>query len=140
MDGISDYESFDEDYKEPKHFPREYKVDLIDERTKILESYSDDKYQLFMNESKSILEKYNEKEECNPNNKLLALDNADCKFPDDEHAHGGYLCGTDGKWNKTKCQKYYCDFGYYHSKIEDKCLRDYCTNDPKEKEIILDGP
>ena len=139
--GISLEETFDEDYTKPNPIPREYKVDVIDERSKILEAYSDDNYELFMTEANRIFKKYNEDGECNPNNNLLALDDANCKFSDtDEHAHGGYLCGTDGKWNKTKCQKYYCDNGYYYSKLQDKCIRDYCTNDPLDKEIILNGP
>ena len=69
----------------------------------------------------------------------MVLDNAECKFSDDEHAHGGNPCGSDGTWNKNECKKYYCDFGYFYSKIEEKCLRDYCNNDPLDIEIILNG-
>ena len=90
-----------------------------------------------MDEAKNVFNKYNEKGECNPNNTLLVSYNESCTFKEDEHAHGGNPCGSNGKWDKNKCQKYYCDFGYYYSKIEDKCIRDYCTNDPNETEIIL---
>ena len=138
--GISYSETFDEDYKKEKPYPREYIVNVIDEKSNFLEAYSDETYQSFMNESKRIFSEYNSNGKCNPNNKLLLFNNESCKFSDDEHAHGGNPCGSDGKWDKNNCQKYYCDFGYIYSKIESKCLRDNCTNDPLDIEIILNGP
>ena len=52
---ISHGETFDEDYKKPNPIPREYKVDPIDERSDILEAYTDDTYQLFLDEAKRYL-------------------------------------------------------------------------------------
>ena len=136
--GITFGETFDEDYKKPNPIPREYKVDLIDERSDILNPYTDDDYDIFMSEANRVFRKYNEENQCNPNNKFLVFESNDCSvFEDDEHAHGGYPCGSNGEWNQSACQKFYCDFGYYYSKIEDKCIQDFCTNDPYIKEITL---
>jgi hypothetical protein len=116
--GITFGETFDEDYKNPNPIPREYKVDVIDERSNILEPYTDDDYEAFMSEAKRIFKNYNEERKCNPNNKLLVLETDECSvFEGDEHAHGGHPCGSDGTWNTSACQKFYCDFGYYYSKI-----------------------
>jgi len=40
----------------------------------------------------------------------------------DVHAHGGYKCGDDDKWDMSNCQPYYCDYGYYFDQIQKKCL------------------
>ena len=93
-----------------------------------------------MEEAKKVFDKYNNDQQCNPNNTNLVLNADECyNFTDDEYAHGGYPCGSDEKWNTTTCKKYYCDYGYYYSKLEDKCLPDLCVNDPAVQEIILDG-
>ena len=39
--------------------------------------------------------------------------------------HGGYECGSDGKWNKT-CIPSYCDNGYIYDKKTNKCIEDIC--------------
>ena len=137
--GITYGETFEEeDYKKINSIPREYKIDLVDERSDIYDSYSDDKYDIFIEEAKKVFDKYNENKECNPNNKKLVFESDDCKeFEDDPYAHGGYPCGSDGKWNTSICKKFYCDIGYYFSNIENKCIMDYCTNNPYLKEIIL---
>ena len=68
----------------------------------------------------------------------MVLDNdTNCNnFPEDKFVHGGYKCGSDGKWS-SQCQKYYCDLGYYYNIYRGKCMRDYCTNEPKEINITL---
>ena len=111
-------------------YPMAFKVNQPDERTKIYHSYDDTYYNEFINEAKKIFEKYNNKSECNYNNKNLILEDSNCVFEDDEFAHGGHPCGTNGEWNTNVCNKSYCDIGYYYDKNEDKCLIDYCTNDP----------
>lgn len=138
INGITFGETYEDDYKIKKPIPREYKLDPVDEIVDIYEPYSDDKYSAFIQEAKKIFKKYNEDGYCNPSNTKLVLESDDnCyNFNDDEFAHGGYSCGDDGIWSSS-CKKYYCGFGYYYSIYEDKCMTDYCTNDPYEKEIVL---
>ena len=135
---IATGESYEDDYVKEKAVSREYKLDTVDERVDIYEPYTDDKYDIFLDQAKEIFEKYNNEGRCNPNNTKLVMDNDDqCNnFPGDKFAHGGYKCGLDGKWSST-CKKYYCDLGYYYNVYRDKCMRDYCTNEPKEINITL---
>ena len=86
-----------------------------------------------MEEAKKIFKKYNEDQECNPNNLDLLYDpnnKEDCyTFENDPHAHGGYECdNSTKKWSKT-CKPYYCDIGYYFDKYQNKCIKDICTED-----------
>ena len=142
VSGITFAETYDDYYIQNNPLPREYLLDEVDERVDIYEPYTDDKYQLFINKAQEIFKKYNEDGSCNVKNKKLLLDpnnGVNCYvFPDDEFAHGGYLCGDDGKWTNT-CQKYYCDIGYYYNQYKGKCERDICANDPGEKDIYLNG-
>ena len=142
VSGITFAETYDDYYVEKNPFPREYLLDPVDERAEIYEPYTDDTYQKFINEAKKIFKKYNEDGECNTKNKKILLDpnnGVDCyKFDDDEFAHGGYLCGDDGKWTNT-CKKYYCDIGYYFNQHNQTCERDICANDPGEIDIYLNG-
>ena len=125
---------------ERNDYPMAFKVNKVDERTKIYHTYEDIYYDEFIEEAKEIFDKYNNKSECNSENMNLVLEDENCTFEDgDIYAHGGYPCGNDGKWNKTKCKKSYCDIGYYYDRNEDKCLIDYCTNDPDTIEITLNG-
>ena len=142
VSGITFAETYDDYYIQDNPIPREYLLDPVDEVVDIYEPYTDDKYQIFINKAQEIFKKYNDDGYCNIKNKKLLLDannGIDCyKFEDDEFAHGGYLCGDDGKWTNT-CKKYYCDIGYYFNQYNQKCERDICANDPGEKEIYLNG-
>ena len=141
IQGITFGETFEEDYDKKNPTPREYLVDPVDEISDIYEPYSDDTDDQFIAEAKKFFNKYNKNQQCNPNNTNLLFEpeNECYNFPDDKYAHGGYPCGSDGTWDKSACKKFYCDYGYYYSKIEDKCLPDLCTNDPNTKEITLNG-
>ena len=136
--GLAIGESYEDDYLKEKAVSREYKLNSVDEKVDIYESYTDDKYDIFIEKAKEIFKKYNEEGKCNPNNTRLVFDNdTQClQFNDDKYAHGGYKCGSDGKWSSL-CQKYYCDLGYYYNIYKGKCMRDYCTNESKEINIIL---
>ena len=142
INGITASETFSDNFKEKNSKPREYQFDPVDERVDIYNPFTEDDYQLFINKAKDIFKKYNEDKKCNKKNKKLLYDPNDgktCyKFPDDEFAHGGFMCGEDEHWNDT-CQKYYCDIGYYFDTFEKKCKIDKCVNDPQEKEIVLEG-
>ena len=121
------------DYQEENPIPQEYKIFPVDEHIDIYEEYNDDIYELFIESAETIFQKYNNK--CNINNKLLLLEDNNCyKIKDVEHAHGGYVCGDNGEWNRTKCQAFYCDIGYYYDTYKKKCIEDICTKEEKKDE------
>ena len=105
--------------------PLEYLVTPVDEVVPLYEIYSENNYDKFIDIAKKIFEKY--KKECNPNNKNLVLVTSECdKFFKNNYTHGGYQCGSDGKWS-TKCVASYCDLGYIFDHVKGKCVIDYCS-------------
>ena len=88
-----------------------------------------------MEEAHYIFEKY--KTECNPKNKKLIFIADECVF-NDTIMHGGYECGSDGKWNKTTCVPSYCENGFVYDTKTNKCIEDICLikekNDAAKKE------
>ena len=142
VSGITFAETYDDYYIQDNPIPREYLLDPVDDVVDIYGPYTDDDYQLFIDKAQEIFKKYNEDGRCNEKNKKLLLDpnnGKDCyTFDDDEFAHGGYLCGDNGKWTTT-CRKYYCDIGYYYNQYKGKCERDICANDAGETDIYLNG-
>ena len=96
--------------------------------SKIYKPYSDEIYDRFIKEAKDIIEKYNKIEgECNPNNKYLYFETDKCENII-EKGHGGYLCGTDGKWNTSNCIISYCDEGFVLSDDRTQCFKNPCLN------------
>ena len=92
---------------------------------------------ILLKRQKKIFKKYNEDQECNPDNELLLFepDNNSCyNFENIPHAHGGYQCdkGTK-KWNTT-CKPFYCDIGYYFDTYQNKCIEDLCNKPEKEED------
>ena len=129
---LTGQEFFDYDYQKENPIPQEYKTIPVDEHVDIYEDYSDDIYDKFINASKIIFDKYNNK--CNKNNKLLLLEDNECyNITNEIHAHGGFVCGDNGEWNRTKCQVFYCDIGYYYDTYQKKCIEDLCTKEKKEE-------
>ena len=110
--------SYDHSYqnKSKLHFPREYTINPIDERSLIYGSYDDSRYLEFVNEGKNIIEKYTTK--CNPDNLNLLLKNDNCIY-------GGYLCNKNGTWSNI-CKQYYCDEGYQFDTYKKECKKDKC--------------
>ena len=134
--GVTIYETYNYTFQTQNPTPREYLIHPVDERVPIYEGYSDSLYDRFISESKRILKKYNEENQCNPNNLDLLFDpnnKKDCYiFENDIHAHGGYECDPKtGKWSNI-CKPYYCDIGYYFDKYQNKCIVDICTKEDKE--------
>ena len=111
--------------------PREYILNPVDERVDIYSSYDDSLYEQFIGKAKEIFEKYNDKKECNPKNKLLTLMDDKCKNINGKNVHGGFECGDDGKWSGN-CIPFYCDFGYYYNHYLKECVRDNCTTLPED--------
>ena len=105
--------------------PEEYNIMEVDVVTDIYESFDANlNYDLFIDKGKQIFEKYIA--ECNIKNNKLTLFNENCKFKDDNYAHGGYGCGNNGKWNESQCIPIYCDEGYFFDNIQSKCVKDPC--------------
>ena len=72
-------------------------------------------------------------------NKKLLFITDECVF-DDSIMHGGYECGSDGKWSKT-CVPSYCDNGYVYDSKTNKCIEEICLlkqkNDKKGTSIFI---
>ena len=79
--------------------PLEYTITPVDEISQIYEYFNEESYDKFVSSAKEIINKY--KTECNPDNKKLLLIDENCdKSFKNNYTHGGYQCGSDGKWNK----------------------------------------
>ena len=128
IDSLTFAESFEDDYQNEggNPIPREYKINAVDERTNIYHYFDDSSYDEFIKEGKNIFKKYNENNKCNEKNLKLLYENDQCF--DQNHGHGGYLCGEDGKWT-SNCKIFYCDIGYYYNQYTEKCELDVCTTD-----------
>ena len=128
---ITGKEFYDFNFQKDNPLPLEYISISVDEHIDIYQDYSDNIYDKFINESKKIFEKY--KFQCNINNSFLLLENNNCsKIKGDSHAHGGFACGNDGLWNKSKCKAFYCDLGFYYDSYQNKCIEDICTIEEDE--------
>ena len=115
--------------------PEEFNVMPVDEVTQIYESFDEDKnYNLFVDTAKTIFKKY--ETECNKDNQKLTLFNENCKF-NIPLAHGGYGCGSDSKWDMSKCIPIYCDDGYFFDDIKGECVKDPCLKDEKREDMSI---
>ena len=104
-------------------YPEEFQVTPVDERVNIYDSYDDTSYQKFIDKAKEIFKKYNEDNQCNPNNKNLKMLNKDCDKNFNKYTYGGYECGDDGKWSNI-CKPFYCHKSYYFDYVNQKCVKD----------------
>ena len=131
--GISSRITFTEvidpnDKNNPK-IPMEFQIYPIDTYVEIYKPFSDDLYERFIKEAKKVFEKYNTLDggECNPDNKYLYFETSDCDSKlNINHAHGGYICGSDGKWDKNNCIASYCDPGFILNNERTECIKDPC--------------
>ena len=143
-------EEFDPNDKGTPKTPMEFQIYPVDEVSNIYLKYEDSKYDRFIKEAQRIFEKYNNLDngECNPNNKLLFYQTSDCDSKlGIEKGHGGYLCGSNGKWDKNNCIATYCDKGYILNDERTKCIEDPCEKitlneieikEEKELEYIIE--
>ena len=126
---ISFYESYRYKYDYAETIPREFLTDPIDERVNIYR-YEETNIDAFADKALEIVEKY--QTECDVNNLRLVKYAEECDGKIGiEHAHGGYVCGSDGKWTST-CVAAYCDTGYKFDYENQKCIYDPCF--PPEEE------
>ena len=128
LGGVTYIESYDIS-KFPKNnpIPEEYQIYPVDERVEIYSPYSDEIYDKFIEEGLRIHNKYNNENECNPNNEKLLLHDEKCNtFSESglENAHGGYKCNKDGIWDDGNCFPYYCDIGYFYDREQNKCVEE----------------
>ena len=111
--------------------PLEYEVTPVDEKVNIYfdKVYKEgvnlvpEEFDIFINDSLKIFEKY--KTQCNPDNKKLLLITSECDGKFGEHAHGGYECGDDGLWTNN-CVASYCDIGYVYDFDKKICVENVC--------------
>ena len=134
-------ESYNFHQKDVKdQIPREYALDPVDFRVDIYSEYSDELYDKFIQEGLKIHKMLNEQNQCNSkNDKLLLHDDACNIINGDLHAHGGYQCGSSNNWDKSKCQPYYCDEGYFFDQIQKKCIENCKFNNEKSFFIYEDN-
>ena len=126
---ITYVEQFDPNDKGIPKIPMEFLIYPVDEISAIYNMYNDERYNEFINEAKKIFEKYNDNEECNPDNKFLYYETSDCDSKISiNNAHGGYICGDNGKWDKNTCIVAYCDEGYYLNDNRTECIKNPCDN------------
>ena len=125
-------ESFDPNDKKGSKVPMEFKIYPVDEISNIYTAYNDDILYRFITEADSIFKNYNDLENgnCNSDNHYLYYETKECDslILNVEHAHGGYLCGSDGKWDINKCIVGYCDDGYILNDERTQCVADPCVN------------
>ena len=85
--------------------PMEFKRYLVDELSDIHTKYKDEYYDRFIKTAEKIFKKYNEDNECNPDNNYLYLEAEECDSKlNIPHEHGGYICNKEGKWDKNNCK------------------------------------
>ena len=121
-------EEFDPNDKNEPKIPMEFLIYPVDEVSNNFVRYTDDKLERFIKEANKYFDKYNNLDgNCNPKNEFLfyETDECDTKLNIDK-GHGGYVCGTDGKWNKSNCIATYCDVGYILNDERNKCVEDPC--------------
>ncbi|ELP87608.1 hypothetical protein EIN_145920 [Entamoeba invadens IP1] len=121
---ISFLETFRWNFKFTETTPREFIMNVVDERTDIFR-FGENKLGQFADETLRIYTKY--KTQCNPKNKrLLKYDSACDSAITIAHAHGGYVCGDDGLWS-TVCAAGYCDDGFKWDFYNQECVVDVCA-------------
>ena len=137
--GITFLESFDYfyEYNKLEQTPDEYNLNPVDYRVDIYSEYNHELYDKFINEAQKIHYNFNKNFMCNYNNKRLLLRHDDClknNMPN-KYTHGGYQCGSNNKWDKTKCIPFFFFFGYYFDNNKKQCVQE-CSYDEIKKKCI----
>ena len=127
--GLTVIEVFNDLYQQGNPIPMEYQMNPVDYRVDIYSIYSDELYEKFINEGNNIHKKFNEQNYCNSNNKKLIFHDDNC-YNMNNKAHGGYICGDNNQWDKSKCVAYYCDINYYYDLYKKECIQE-CESSSK---------
>ena len=124
VESITYGETFNDSYqvKNRTLIPREYTLNPIDERSNIFGFFEESKYDLFIEESLRILNKY--KRECNKDNINLLLLNDKCKKH--KYTITGNNCLYNGTWNFSNCINAFCDFSFEFDTHFKYCKKDNC--------------
>ena len=86
---ITNMEQFDPNDKSEPKIPMEFRIYPVDIISNISTKYEDTYYERFIKEAKSIFDRYNAKNECNPDNELLYYETSECDSKINiEHGHG----------------------------------------------------
>ena len=135
--GVTTAENYDDFYQKENPIPREYTLDPVDYRVDIYSRYSDEIYDIFIKEGLEIRNLFNNGSYCNPkNDKLLLHDDKCYTIEEKKYAHGGYKCNNESKWDKEKCEPYYCDIGYYYDQFYQEC-REECPYYKNKKYFLI---
>ena len=136
--GVTCGESYDDFYQKGNPIPREYNLDPVDYRVDIYSRYSDDIYEKFIKEGLEVHNLFNNGSYCNSKNDKLLLHDENCHIiKGDQYAHGGYKCNKEtSKWDREKCEPYYCDIGYYYDHFNNKCMKE-CPFDENKKVFFI---
>jgi len=128
--GISFTTTFSESFNFSKNMkeviPTDYDILRIDKHC----GYLKNRQPVFSDLLKKTTEVYEEfKTKCNPANKRLLYVTDECSSSDKNALYSGYMCGSNGEWDKKKCRISGCKPGYVVDFDNDKCVPNPC--DPR---------
>jgi len=63
---------------------------------------------------------------CNPMNKRLFMITKECKSSDPNASYSGYICGANGKWDKSVCKIAACEPPYVVDYDNNQCVLNPC--------------
>jgi len=122
-------ESYDP-YDPNDYIPDDYKILNIDKHTGYYKRFSlgstSDIPELLRYTS-ALHEEF--KTKCNSSNTRLRLISEDCESDDPYAVASGYVCGSNGEWDKSSCKTVFCQDGYIVDFATDKCVPNTC--DPR---------
>jgi len=106
--------------------PADYDILRIDKHCGYYENFDPNTTELLQH-IKAVYEEF--KTKCNPANKRLFLVNENCTSKDPNALFSGYVCGSNGEWDKKTCKISSCKPGYTVDFDNNKCVRNPC--DPR---------
>jgi len=114
-----------------KLIPRDYSLSYIDKHLGVYptESSLSTEYNSKIVEDiiqKALLVREEFQESCNPNNSRLLFVTDECSSSDEHALFVGYPCGSNGKWDKTKCLISSCQYGYHVDFYNNRCVPVHC--------------
>ena len=120
-------ETFNFSKKLNEKIPGDYDILRIDAHTGYYKALGYDLDDL-LNHTKSVYERF--KTHCNPANKRLFLVDENCTSDDPWALYSGHPCGSNGKWDMSKCKISACQPGWITDFDRNKCVRNAC--DPRD--------
>jgi len=116
-------ESYNISEKMKEIIPGDYDILRIDKHS----GYNKNINPVFSDLLKHTTQVYEEfKTKCNPVNKRLLLVSDKCESKDKNALYSGYVCGSNGEWDKETCKISSCKPGYIVDFDKDKCVPNPC--------------